>query len=155
MCIRDRDLKYVDVENQMTNKYRREERGMVAGFSTTSKTRPLIISKLDDYFREKSCMVRSSRLIEELFTFIWSGNRAEAMKGYNDDLTMSFAIGLWVRDTALRLRQEGIDLTKQALGNIGQQTHGQGVYGGGSTVDGNPWTQRVGDTDEDLTWLIR
>jgi hypothetical protein len=150
-----KDLKYVDVENQMTNKYRREERGMVAGFSTTSKTRPLIISKLDDYFREKSCMVRSSRLIEELFTFIWSGNRAEAMKGYNDDLTMSFAIGLWVRDTALRLRQEGIDLTKQALGSIGQQTHGQGVYGGGSTVDGNPWTQRVGDTDEDLTWLIR
>ena len=35
------DLKYVDVENQMTNKYRAEERGMNAGFSTTSKTRPL------------------------------------------------------------------------------------------------------------------
>ena len=124
-----KDLKYVDVEHQMTNKYRREERGMVAGFSTTSKTRPLIISKLDDYFREKSCMVRSSRLIEELFTFIWTGNRAEAMKGYNDDLTMSFAIGLWVRDTALRLRQEGIDLTKRALGGIGSQTH-SGIYGG-------------------------
>ena len=44
--------------------------------------------------------------------------RAEAMRGYNDDLTMSLAIGLWVRDTALRLRQEGIDLTKQALGGI-------------------------------------
>ena len=27
-----KDLKYVDVEHQMTNKYRREERGMVAGF---------------------------------------------------------------------------------------------------------------------------
>ena len=72
-----KDLKYVDVEHQMTNKYRREERGMVGWFSTTSKTRPLIISKLDDYFREKSCMVRSSRLIEELFTFIWTGNRAK------------------------------------------------------------------------------
>ena len=150
-----KDLKYVDVEHQMTNKYRREERGMVAGFSTTSKTRPLIISKLDDYFREKSCMVRSSRLIDELFTFIWTGNRAEAMKGYNDDLTMSFAIGLWVRDTALRLRQEGIDLTKRALGGIGSQTH-SGIYGGNDLgPHGNPWTQRVGDTDEDLTWLIR
>ena len=31
---------------------------------------------------------------------------------------MSFAIGLWVRDTKLRLRQEGIDLTKQALGGM-------------------------------------
>jgi len=39
-----KDLRYIDVENQMTNKYRAEERGLVAGFSTTSKTRPLIIS---------------------------------------------------------------------------------------------------------------
>ena len=66
-----KDLKYVDVENQMTNRYRAEERGMVAGFSTTSKTRPLIISKLDDYFRDKSVTVRSTRLIDEMFTFIW------------------------------------------------------------------------------------
>jgi hypothetical protein len=30
--------------------------------------------------------------------------RAEAMTGYNDDLTMSLAIGLWVRDTALKIK---------------------------------------------------
>ena len=36
-------------------------------------------------------------------------------QGYNDDLVMSFAICLWVRDTALRLRQEGIDLQKKTL----------------------------------------
>ena len=153
-----KDLKYVDVENQMTNKYRAQERNMVAGFSTTSKTRPLIISKLDDYFRDKSVTVRSTRLIDEMFTFIWKGNRAEAMQGYNDDLTMSFAIGLWVRDTALRLRQEGIDLTKQALTGIGQQTHGA-IYGGNSLpahMEHNPWQQETGDGQfEDLTWLIK
>ena len=38
-----------------------QERNMVAGFSTTSKTRPLIISKLDDYFRDKSVTVRSTQ----------------------------------------------------------------------------------------------
>jgi hypothetical protein len=149
-----KDLKYVDVEHQLHNKYRAEERGMVAGFSTTSKTRPLIISKLDDYFREKSVTVRSARLVDELFTFIWNGNRAEAMKGYNDDLVMAFSIGLWVRDTALRLRQEGIDLTKQALGGIGQATHGTAVYGG-NQPDHNPWSQKINGEDEDLTWLIR
>ena len=153
-----KDLKYVDVENQLTNKYRAQERGMVAGFSTTSKTRPLIISKLDDYFRDKSITVRSHRLIEEMFTFIWKGNRAEAMQGYNDDLTMAFAIGLWVRDTALRLRQEGIDLTKQALGGISSQTYGA-IYGGNSLpshMEGNPWQQQIGDDNyEDLTWLIK
>jgi hypothetical protein len=148
-----KDLKYIDVENQITNKYRAEERGLVAGFSTTSKTRPLIISKLTDYFREKSVIVRSSRLIDELFTFIYMNGRAEAMKGYNDDLVMAFSIGLWVRDTALRLRQEGIDLTKSAVGGITSNTY-NGIYGGGNTMDDNPWAMRIGDGFEDLTqWL--
>jgi hypothetical protein len=148
-----KDLKYIDVENQMTNRYRAEERGLVAGFSTTSKTRPLIISKLTDYFREKSVIVRSTRLIDELFTFIYMNGRAEAMKGYNDDLVMAFSIGLWVRDTALRLRQEGIDLTKSAVGGITNHTY-NGIYGGGGTMDDDPWKMRVGDGFEDLSqWL--
>ena len=152
-----KDLKYVDVEHQLSNKYRAQERNMVAGFSTTSKTRPLIISKLEEYVREKSVTIRSSRLIDELFTFIWSGNRAEAMRGYNDDLTMSLAISLWVRDTALRLRQEGIDLTKQALGGIGAHSLDLGGmgFGGNTSMDENPWQMRVGDSNEDLTWLIK
>ena len=140
----------------MTNRYRAEERGMKPGFSTTAKTRPLIVSKLEQYIREKSVTIRSTRTIDELFTFIWNGNRAEAMRGYNDDLTMSLSIGLWVRDTALRLRQEGIDLTKKALGGIGTATHGA-VYGGNALPDNlenNPWKQKIGDNEEDLTWLI-
>ena len=148
-----KDLKYIDVENQMTNRYRSEEKGLVAGFSTTSKTRPLIISKLTDYFREKSIIIRSSRLIDELFTFIYMNGRAEAMRGYNDDLVMAISIGLWVRDTALRLRQEGIDLTKQAVSGITSNTS-QGVYGGNDMMNDNPWKMRVGDDFEDLSqWL--
>jgi hypothetical protein len=148
-----KDLKYVDVEQQMRNKYRADERQMVAGFSTTTKTRPLIISKLDEYFREKAVTIRSNRLIDELFTFIFNNGRAEAMKSYNDDLTMAFSIGLWVRDTALRLRQEGIDLTKRTLGGISSNTQHAGVYGP-SDRDDNPWKMRIGDDIEDLSqWL--
>jgi hypothetical protein len=148
-----KDLKYVDVEQQLRNKYRAEERGMVAGFSTTSKTRPLIISKLDEYFREKAIIIRSNRLIDELFTFIYMNGRAEAMKGYNDDLVMALSIALWVRDTALRLRQEGIDLTKRTLGGISSNMQHAGIYGGGDMVD-NPWKMKVGDGFEDLSqWL--
>ena len=148
-----KDLKYVDVEHQMKNKYRADEKQMVAGFSTTSKTRPLIISKLDEYFREKAVIIRSNRLIDELFTFIFNNGRAEAMKSYNDDLTMALCIGLWVRDTALRLRQEGIDLTKQAVSGITSNTS-QGIYGGNDTMNDNPWKMRVGDDFEDLSqWL--
>jgi hypothetical protein len=66
---------------------------------------------------------------------------------------MAFSIGLWVRDTALRLRQEGIDLTKSAVGGITSNTY-TGIYGGGSSMDDNPWKMRVGDGFEDLSqWL--
>ena len=31
-------------------------------------------------------------------TFAWKGNKAQALKGYNDDLIMSLAIGIWLYD---------------------------------------------------------
>ena len=146
-----KDLQYVDVQHQMTNKYRVQERNMVPGFSTTQKTRPLIVAKLEEMFREESVVVHSQRLIDELFVFIYNGNRAEAMTGYNDDLVMSFAIALWVRDTALRLRAEGIELSKQAIQGIGQNP---GVYT--SEVQKNDsWEMDVKGEKEDLTWLIK
>lgn len=146
------DLKYVDVENQMTNKIRARERGMVAGFSTNSKTRPLIISKLDQYLREKSVVIKSIRTIDELYTFIWKNGKAEAMRGYNDDLTMALSISLWVRDTALRLRQEGIDLTKNALSNISTLSYG-GMYSS-NDFDKNPWEMEAGNEVINLKeWL--
>ena len=146
-----KDLQYVDVQHQMTNKYRSQERNMVPGFSTTSKTRPLIVAKLEEMFREESVVVHSQRLIDELFVFIYNGNRAEAMTGYNDDLVMSFAIALWVRDTALRLRAEGIELSKQAIQGIGQNS---GIYT--SEVEKNDsWEMDVKGEKEDLTWLIK
>jgi len=146
-----KDLQYIDVQHQLTNKYRTSERNMVAGFSTTMKTRPLIISKLEEYFRDESVVVRSNRLIDELLTFVYVNNRAEAMAGYNDDLVMSFAIGLWVRDTALRLRTEGIELTKKTLSMINQE----GVY----TPDENrndSWEWEIGKNKkkESLEWLL-
>jgi len=53
---------------------------MVPGFSTTTKTRPLIISKLESYLRDKQVLIRSTRLIEELLVFIWNNGKAEALK---------------------------------------------------------------------------
>jgi hypothetical protein len=147
-----KDLKYVDVEHQMSNRYNRGDSSLTAGFSTTSKTRPLIISKLDDYLKEKAVTINSIRLIDELFTFTYNNGRAEALRGYNDDLVMAFSIGLWVRDTALRLRQEGIDLTRRTLSGINIQTY-SGVYGIGSDTN-DPWSMNIGGEIEDLRrWL--
>ena len=146
-----KDLQYVDVQHQVTNKHYREEKKMVAGFSTTSKTRPLIISKLEEFFREESVVVRSNRLIDELLTFVYINNRAEAMSGYNDDLVMSFAIGLWVRDTALRLRTEGIELTKKTLSRMNDT---EGLYTPEDANKNDSWEWDTGKEKESLDWLL-
>jgi hypothetical protein len=122
----------------------------VPGFSTTSKTRPLIISKIETYFREKSPIIKSRRLVDEMYVFIWNGQRAEAQRGYNDDLIISFGIALWVRDTALRLHQQGMDLSRKALGHLGKS---QGVYTN-NQKDNASWDWKTGKDDEGLKWLL-
>ena len=146
-----KDLQYVDVQHQVTNKHYREEKKMVAGFSTTSKTRPLIISKLEEFFREESVVVRSNRLIDELLTFVYINNRAQAMNGYNDDLVMSFAIGLWVRDTALRLRTQGVELTKKTLSRM---MDNEGLYTNDDIKRNDSWDWETGKEKESLEWLL-
>jgi hypothetical protein len=75
--------------------------GIVAGFSTTTKTRPLIIAKMEEFVRNKIVKINSARTVREFETFVWSNGKPEAMRGYNDDLVMSLSIGCWVKDVAL------------------------------------------------------
>jgi len=142
-----------DAATQLSKGYDLKNReNMTPGFTTSSRTRPLLISKLDIYFREKACIVRSKRLIDELFVFIWNGHKAEAQRGYNDDLTMAFSIAMYVRDNALRLHNEGLAMNKSAINSI---TNTRGAYTGNDGVQGvNPWKQKIGNDEEDLTWLI-
>ena len=144
----------VDPEVQLRKGYDMKDKSqMVPGFTTSSRTRPLLVSKLDIYFREKACIVRSKRLIDELFVFIWKGSRPEAQQGYNDDLVMAYAIAMYVRDTALKLRNEGLELNKRAIGLMGSSGH-DGVYGQNDTKKHDTWNMQIGDDQEDLTWLI-
>jgi hypothetical protein len=74
------------------------------------------------------------------------------LSGYNDDLTLALCIGLWVRDTALRLRQEGIELTKLALDHTKYQVGSQ-IYTG-KPLTHNPYVMEVGTEKENLLWLL-
>ena len=85
--------------------------------------------------------------------FIWNGAKAEAQSGYNDDLVMSFAIGLWVRDTALKLRQEGMVKTRMSLDYLGKaSTPHKPSY---SLGEDTGWNMKINGQDEDLTWLLK
>jgi hypothetical protein len=146
-----KDLQVVDTQRHINNKINRMEKQLIPGFTLTSKTRPLVIAKLEEFFREKLVTVHSQRLIDELFVFIYNGSRAEAMSGYNDDLVMSYAMGLWIRETALRLRAEGIELQKKAMNSI---TTNQGVYTPTDNQN-DSWVMEVNQKKESLEWLIK
>jgi phage FluMu gp28-like protein len=90
----------------------------VPGFTTTMKTRPLIVAKLEEFIRNKSIKINSQRAIHELDTFVWVNGRPEAQKGYNDDLVMSLAIGCWVRDTAIINNERNLEYSKAFLSAI-------------------------------------
>jgi len=159
------ELLYVDVDAQMTNKIGAQEKRMVPGFTMSGKSRPLIISKFELSMHQKEAKINSTRLIEQLKTFIWKGSKAEAASGYNDDIVMSYGTALWIRDTALRLRTQSIELNKAMLNGIGSSTaNGEngtppqgfgGVYRTANMPAKDPWNIQIGNRSEDLTWLIR
>jgi hypothetical protein len=151
------DLKVVDVYRQFTNKYNTGE--VKPGFGTTISTRPLLISKLEAYFRERGVIIRSTRTLNELKTFIWHNGKAQAAPNYNDDLVIALAIGLWIRDTALRLRSQGVLLSKSLLNGVYVEKPVQNspIYVTKNLGNAeNQWkmkTRRPGE-DESLTWLL-
>ena len=90
----------------------------VPGFSTTTKTRPLIVAKMEEFIRNKLVITHSSRLSQEMDTFIWNNGKPQAMRGYNDDLMMALAIGCWVRDTALTANKREQEYTEAFFNSV-------------------------------------
>ena len=126
---------------------------MVPGFTMSMNSRPLVIGKLDAYLRDKSITIQGKRTLEEMRTFIWKNGRAEAQGGYNDDLVMSLATACYVRDTALKFAQQGLDLTNAALGSWKRST--PAIYTSKPDKKEMGWTQDMGDKgQQDLTWLL-
>ena len=113
----------------------------------------LVVLNLEDqYFRERSLVIKSTRLVEELFTFIYHNQKAQALEGYNDDLVMALSIGFWVRDTALRLRTEGIELSKKAAGGISKSDIP--IYNPSDAIK-NPYEMEIGNKEnENLKWFL-
>jgi hypothetical protein len=140
---------YVD---QVTAEY---SNSAVAGFSTTSKTRPLIIAKMEEFIRNKLLTIYSTRLLEEMKTFIWHNGRPQAMRKYNDDLVMACAIGCWVRDTAFETNKRDLEYKKAFLDSMMTtkkeiNTTIPGMQGYKSVK-----TQNIAKQYKDFNWLLK
>lgn len=92
--------------------------GLTPGFSMSMKVRPIVVAKLAEYLESKGLGIRSSRLIEELFVFVWKNGRPEAQKGYNDDLVFAAAVALYVRDTTIKYQNAGISSTRDNINSM-------------------------------------
>ena len=67
---------------------------------------------------------------------------------------MAFSIAMWVRDTALKLKQQGIELDKLAISKIAKSQQ-SGIYTQ-TNLANDPWKMKTGTgQDEDLTWLLK
>jgi hypothetical protein len=90
----------------------------VAGFTTSLKTRPIIVAKMEEFIRNKLIITYSSRLYNEFKTFIWNNGKSQAMRSENDDLVMSFAIGCWVKDTVFVENKRKAEYQKACLNSM-------------------------------------
>jgi len=95
-----------------------EVAGVIPGFTTSSKTRPLIISKLEELVRNKLINIKSKRLFNEMKTFVWVNGRPQAMKKHNDDLIMACAIACWIKETAFATNQRAAEYQKAFLSSM-------------------------------------
>jgi len=126
---------------------------LVPGFTMNLRTRPLVINKFREYIGDKSVIVQSKRLIEEMKVFVWKNGKAEAQSGYNDDLVMSFGTAMYIRDTALKYKSQGVDLARAMLSNISNtRPNSQGAYT--PNQYNNPYQINYGHGAEDISWLL-
>ena len=85
------------------------------GFQTNAVSRGQILTKLEEVVRLNSVSFYSGRLFDELKTFIWKGNKAQAQKGKNDDLVISAAIATWLFEADPKRNKASVDVNSAML----------------------------------------
>lgn len=90
----------------------------IAGFTTTSRTRPIIISKFDEVIRNKELILKSERIYDEMRHFAWIKGKPQAQKGKNDDLIMAISIAVWIREKIFENIKKNIAYKKAILDSI-------------------------------------
>lgn len=143
----------MDTVESYMNKYERDK--LVPGFTMSMRTRPLVIAKMMEYIREKAVTIQSKRLMAEMRVFVWKNGKAQAQTNYNDDLLMAFATALYVRDTALKLRQQGMDLARAQLSSFTNlNARNAAIITPVASYQNNPYIVKTNQGDEDISWLL-
>ena len=68
---------------------------------------------------------------------------------------MAFATGLYVRDTALRMRQQGLDLARAQLSTFSNLNNRQAAAYNVGSLQKNPYNIDTPHGQEDISWLLQ
>jgi hypothetical protein len=151
-----KDGSTIDTDMYLYNAYSTSIDNMTPGFTNSTKTRPLVFSSFDNYIKDKSIRINSKRTIEEMKVFIWHNGKPQAQVGYNDDLVVSLAIGLYIRNVASRYFDNGSSMGKTMLGAVTVVTpQGQNSVRDNNYNNSNPFiVQSNKGTQENISWLL-
>jgi hypothetical protein len=145
--------------HEQVDSYLAESSGVVPGFSTTMKTRPLIIAKMEEFIRNKLINIKSRRLFNEMKTFVWHNGKAQAMKKHNDDLIMACSIACWIRDTVYATNQRTADYHKAFLSSMSttNKSLNTSIPGmiGYEKLKREQKLQKAASQQEEFLWLLK
>lgn len=135
-CVKLRDAGYPRLyypnHNGDVFEYRPTDPETIPGFSTQTKTRNQILTKLEEVIRNGRLKTYSQRLYDQLQAFVWNGSKAQAAKDAHDDLIMGLAIGAWLVSGDTAFSEQSVNmayamLKATARGNRGMESLPGGI----------------------------
>ena len=125
------------------------------GFTTSAKTRPLIISRLEEDIRTHTFIMHSQRLFDECMTFVFQNGKPEAMDSYNDDLIMATAIGAYLRYANLTIYGSDNGTLNQV--SFSSKPFEFALYTDRRDMNRtaqNSYKMKTGVDEDDIRWLV-
>lgn len=124
---------------------------MTPGLTTTSKNRPVMISKLTSGIRHDEFIIRSKRMYNQLEVFIWKNGKPQARDGYNDDIVMTWAMGAYIKDTAINLTSMGRRMNESTMKSVKRK----GIYTTSPKKNDTYTMKGPRGENIDIGWLAR
>ncbi len=85
------------------------------GVMTLGPNRSLMLNKLEELLRTGNVHFFSDRFRSEMETFLWNNGRPEARHGRTDDLIMSAALGVWIRENHFGAQYNSQDMARAMM----------------------------------------
>lgn len=156
-----KDLKYNDPnEIARHNRYSLGDKSnLTPGVYMNNTLRDLILDKMERLMRHTDVngdvtsypLIKSSRLISELLSFVNVNGKVSAQYGKNDDLIMAYALGVYMKDMAYSINEQDLEINKSLLMNSGRS---RPIYTNKPNIQ-NPYTMQYGSETIDYSFLSK